>query len=102
MIDEFKVIGVMNKAMLKTLKDKNKDFTKNEKIKEFLEDESCFFKIDKTKALRILQYVGVKQDQLENVYEKLTTPNKYYDLVNKGIIDIDDQKLVVKYKNYRL
>ena len=101
-MDEFKVIVVMNEAMLKTLKDKNENYDKNLKIKEYLNDEAFFFKIDKLNALKILKCVGVKQDQLENVYEKLTSPNMFYDLINKGKINNNDENLVVKYKNYRV
>lgn len=46
-MDEFVVIKVMNEAMLRLKKSKNEDSTKNEKIKEFLQDEAIFFKIRK-------------------------------------------------------
>ena len=60
-MDEFKVIVVMNEAMLKLLKDKNFNYEENLKIKEYLEDETIFFKIDKVKAYNILQKVSIKQ-----------------------------------------
>ena len=70
----------MNEAMLKLLKDRNKDFQENLKIREYLKDEAIFFKITKTTAYAILKNVGVKEKQLENVYKKLTSPNMFYDL----------------------
>lgn len=99
-MDEFKVIVVMNEAMLKLLKDKNADYNKNLKIKKYLEDEALFFKIDKLNAYKILQIVGVKQEQLENVYKKLTSENVFYDLLNRGKIKADDENIVVKYNIY--
>ena len=57
-MNEFKVIVVMNEAMLKLLKDKNANYDKNSKIKKFLEDEAFFFKINKSQAYELLQNVG--------------------------------------------
>ncbi len=100
-VDEFKVIDVMNEAMLKLLKDKKKNYEKNLKIKEYLKDEAFFFKINKLNAYTILQNVGVKQEQMEAVYKKLISPNIFYDLLNKGKIKEDDENLIIKYKIYR-
>lgn len=100
-MDEFKVIVVMNEAMLKLLKDKNANYEKNLKIKEYLKDKAFFFKIDKLNSYKVLQNVGVKQEQLENVYKKLISPNAFYNLLNRGIINEDDQDLVIKYETYR-
>lgn len=99
-MDEFKVIVVMNEAMLKLLKDKNNNYEENLKIKKILEDETIFFKIDKLKAQTILQNVGVRQENIEDVYKKLTSPSVFYDLLNKGKININDNNLVVKYNTY--
>lgn len=100
MVDQFKVIAVMNEAMLKLLKDKNANYDKNLKIQKSLEDESIFFKIDKLTAYEILKNVGVRNESLESVYTKLTSPNIFYDLLNKGKIDPDDSTLIVKYDTY--
>ena len=91
----------MNEAMLELLKEKGGNFEENLKIKEYLQDEAFFFKIDKEKAYQILKSVGVKDNQLENVYKKLISPNMFYDLLNKGKIDIEDKNLIIKYKTYR-
>lgn len=100
-MDEFKIIDVMNEAMLKLLKDKNKNYEKNLKIREYLKDKAIFFKINKPTAYAILKNVGVKEEQLENVYKKLTSPNMFYDLLNKGKIKTDDENLIIKYQTYR-
>ncbi len=99
-MNEFKVIDVMNQAMLNLLKDKNKNYEKNVKIKEYLKDEAFFFKINKINAFKILQNVGVKQEQLEDVYKKLISRDMFYDLLNRGKIKADDENLIIKYKIY--
>ena len=90
----------MNEAMLRTLKSKNENYKTNEKIKEYLKDEALFFKIEKTRALKILETVGVKQEKLEEIYKKLTSPDMFYNLLNNGIIKCDDN-LNVRYNIYR-
>ena len=99
-MDEFKIIIVMNEAMLRTLKNKNANYEENLRIKKYLEDESIFFKINKSNAYKILQKVGVKQDKLDDVYKKLISKNVYYDLLNKGKINPHDDNLIVKYDEY--
>ena len=101
-MNEFKVIVIMNEATLEILKKKNFDYSLNQKIKKYLKDESCFFKINKQTAYKILKVVGVKQEQIENVYKKLIAPDMYYDLLNKGKISTEDNNIIIKYDNYRL
>lgn len=100
-MNEFKVIVVMNNAMIEVLKDKQANYEQNLKIKQYLEDESIFFKISKSNAIKILQNVGVKQDKLEDVYEKLISPNIFYELLNRGKLKINDENLIIKYNMYR-
>lgn len=99
-MDEFKVIAVMNEAMLKLLKDKKANYDINLKIKEVLKDEAIFFKIKKESACNILQNVGIKAEQIENVYEKLISPMIFYDLLHRGKINAEDKNLIIKYKIY--
>ena len=99
-MNEFKVIEIMNEAMLKLLKDKNTDYNENLKIRKYLEDEAIFFKINKLDGYKILKKVGVKQENLEKVYNKLTSPNVFYDLLSKGKIKKGDTSLVIKYDTY--
>lgn len=99
-MDEFKVILVMNEAKMEVLKDKNKNYEEHLKIGEYLKDEAFFFKIDKTRAYEIIQTVGVKQDKVDEVYNKLIMPQKFYELVNRGIIKANDENLIVKYDSF--
>ena len=99
-MDEFKVIVVMNEAMLRFLKNKNANYEENLKIKKYLDDETIFFKISKEDAYKILQNVGVKQEMLESVYKKLIAPNVFYDLLNTGKIKADDDNIIIKYNVY--
>lgn len=101
-MNELRIIDVMNEAMLKVLKEKNADYEKNLMIKNLLKDEAVFFKIDKSKAYEILKNVGVKQEQLENVYKKLISSDVFYVLLNRKIIKKDDKNILIKYTIYRL
>ena len=96
-MDKFVIIKIMNEAMMRLKMSKNEDYEKNKKIKEFLEDEALFFKIKKEHAIKLLISVGVKEENLEETYQKLTEKNTYDNLIKKGIIDIEDNNLVVKY-----
>jgi len=42
-MDEFKVIMVMNEAMMELLKDKKRNYDNNKRIAEYLKDEAFFF-----------------------------------------------------------
>lgn len=99
-MDEFRIISVMNEAMLKLLEHKNANCEDNLKIRKYLEDKAIFFKIDKLNAYEILKKVGVKQDKLEEVYKKLTSSEIFYDLLNKGKIRVDDENIIIKYDVY--
>ena len=98
MLNEFKVVVVMNEAMIRMLRTKNKDCSVNIQIKELLKDEAIFFKIKKSKALEILKNIGVREEQYESVYKKLISSNIYYDLLRKKIINENDDSLLIKYE----
>ena len=100
-MNEFKVIEVMNRAKIEVLKDKKEDYSLNQKIQEYLKDETLFFRINKEKAYKILQTIGVKKELLEEVYKKLINQDVYYDLLNRGKIKDGDESVIVKYKVYR-
>ena len=76
---------------------KNENCEKNEKIKNFLEDEALFFKIKKKTAIKVLINVGVNEEKLEETYQKLTEKNIYDNLIRKGKIDPKNDTLIVKY-----
>lgn len=96
-MDEFIVIKVMNEAMLKLKKNKNEDCKKNEELKKYLEDEALFFKIKKVYAIEILNSVGVAEDKLEEIYQKLINKKMYDKLVKNGKINSLDN-LTIKYE----
>ena len=96
-MDEFKVIMVMNEAMMELLKDKKRNYDNNKRIAEYLKDEAFFFKISKEQAFVVLESVGVKKEKLDQVYKKLIAANVYQKLIKKGKIKADDNNLVVKY-----
>lgn len=100
-MNEFIIIDVMNEAMINVLKEKNVDCSQNLKIAEQLKDKALFFKINKEEAFSILLNVGIKKEKLEDAYSKLISTEVFYDLVNKGIIDINDNTLKIKYNLYR-
>ena len=101
-MNQIEIINIMNEAMIKFLKEKNMDYSANVEIRENLKDEAYFFKIDKIKAYKILEIIGVKKSQLEEVYKKLISPNRFYELVQKGKIKYDDTNIIVKYNDYRI
>ncbi len=101
-MNEFKIIVVMNEAMIKFLKEKDMDCSLNEKIEKKLQDEALFFKVSKINAYKILNAVGVKEENLENVYKKLTSSDIFYELVQKGKIGYNDENLIIKYNDYRI
>ena len=100
-MNDLKIIEVMNRAKIEVLKDKKEDYSLNQKIQEYLKDETLFFRINKEKAYKILQTIGVKKELLEEVYKKLINQDVYYDLLNRGKIKDDDESVIVKYKVYR-
>lgn len=95
-MDEFIVIKVMNEAMLRLKDSKNEDSSFNEKIKEYLQDEAFFFKINKENAFKVLIGVGVLDEKLEETYQKLIPKSTYDRLLQKGVIKTTDN-LTVKY-----
>ena len=101
MINEFIVIDVMNEAMIKTLGQKKANYEENLRIREYLKDEAFFFKINKENAYKVLKNVGVKNENLEKVYKKLISPDTFFQLINKGKIDKNNNSLVVKYDDFK-
>ena len=97
MINEFIVIDVMNEAMIRTLSQKKENCEENLKIRQYLADD----KIEKEKALQILRNVGIKEENISNVYNKLISQSMYYELLNNGKINNNDSDLIIKYENIK-
>ena len=96
-MDKFTIIKIMNEAMIRLKISKKQDYKRNETIREFLEDEALFFKIKKETAIKVLTSVGVKEEKLEETYQKLIEKNVYDNLIRKGKINPKDDKLIIKY-----
>lgn len=98
-MNEFIVVDVMNEAMIELLQEKNENCEKNLLIREYLKDKAIFFKLDRQKVFKILQTVGVKDDQLNKTYLKLTSKQMFDSLLNNNLIKTDDKNLVINYTN---
>ena len=99
-MNEFRIIKIKNETTLEILKENKADYALNEKIQNYLQDEAIFFKISKQNAMKILEAVGVKKEELERTYQKLIEAQIYYELVKRGKIKPEDKNVVIKYKNY--
>ena len=90
-------IKLMNETTILYLKKIGKNTRRNEIINKILEDESCFFKINKIDAYIILKDIGVSEKKLDEVYSELISKNNYYDLQNRGIIKKNDEDIIIRY-----
>ena len=90
-MDEFKVIMVMNEAMMELLKDKKRNYDNNKRIAEYLKDEAFFFKISKEQAFVVLESVGVKKEKLDQ-YVNMLNVSKIAELMNSNNQNNKDNK----------
>lgn len=93
-------LRIMNDTMIVYLKKVGKNCKRNEIIKKILEDEACFFKMDKIDAYIILEDIGVSDEQMEVIYSNLISTDSFYNLVHSKKIDANDEELKVKHKIY--
>lgn len=93
-------LKIMNDAMILYLKKVGMNCKRNEIIKKILEDEACFFKMDKNDAYIILQDIGIGDEQMEVIYSNLISTDSFYNLVNSKKIDANDEELKIKHKIY--
>lgn len=92
-------IRLMNETQILYLKKAGKNYKRNEIIKQILEDEACFFKIDKGDAEMILKDIGVSSKKINEIYEKLISKDEYYGLKIAGKIDENDNEIMIKYES---
>lgn len=59
-------LKLMNEAMVKYLESKEINNRRNVIIQDILDDEACFFKMNKSDALTILADIGVRTKQIRN------------------------------------
>lgn len=95
-----KELELMNLTQINYLKKLNLDTSRNEIISKILEDRACFFKIEKEDAFLILKDIGIKDSEVNNMYNNLVSSKEYYELQNEGIIDETDNEIKIKYDKY--
>ena len=90
-------VKLMNETTILYLKKLGKSTKRNEIVNNILEDEACFFKINKNDAYIILKDIGVSESNLDEVYSELISKNNYYDLQNRGIINKNSEDIIIRY-----
>ena len=83
-LSELRLINDSNILYLKKI---NRSYKRNEIIKNILNDETCFFKINKNDAYMILQDIGILDNQIDNVYQNLISSDEFYNLYKCKKID---------------
>lgn len=91
-------IRLMNETRIRYLKKINKDTYRNQIINKILEDEACFFKMEKEDTLILLEDIGISKDNIESIYNDLISKNRYYELEQKGNINNKDKEILIKYE----
>lgn len=77
------------------IKDKQQAMGENldkiDNVINFLSDEQCFYKIDIYSAVPLLLYLGVKEEDVKDVYFDLIKPDNYkLNNLVRPAIDIED------------
>lgn len=98
-VNIFECLNIMNETNINYKIEKKLDCTFDIEIRDMLKDEAVFFKIQKEKAYQMLQYMGIKNEFIDNTYEKLISPEIFYNLLYYKKIDINDKNLLIKYPN---
>lgn len=96
-LSELRLINDSNILYLKKI---NRSYKRNEIIKNILNDETCFFKMNKNDAYMILKDIGILDDQINNIYRKLISSDEFYNLYECKKIDLNDEELLIKYPIY--
>ena len=98
MTTAFDEVKLLNKTQMIYLQSIGRNNKINCIIDEVLKDEACFFKMDKSVAIRLLQNLNLSKERIDELYTELISKDLFMDLYNKKIIDINDNKLVIKYE----
>ena len=96
-LEELKIINDANILYLKKI---NKNCQRNEVIKKILEDETCFFKMNKEDACLVLKEIGISEDELDSIYNKLASSDEYHRLIECNKINANDEEILIKYPTY--
>ncbi len=93
-LSELRLINDSNIIYLKKI---NRSYKRNEIIKNILNDETCFFKMNKNDAYMILKDIGILDNQIDTIYQKLISSDEFYNLYNCKKIDLNDEELIIQY-----
>ena len=96
-LNELKLINDSNILYLKKL---NRSYKINEIIKDILEDETCFFKMNQNDAYIILKDIGILSDQIDSIYQNLISSDEFYRLFKEKKLDLNDEEILIKYPTY--
>lgn len=96
-LNELRLINDSNILYLKKI---NRNYKRNEIIKNILNDEICFFKMNKNDAYMILKDIGILDNEIDNIYQKLISPDEFYNLYKCKKIDLNDEEILIKYPIY--
>lgn len=100
-MDVLKNLMIMNEATIIYKKELGEDSNENKKIKEMLEDEACFFKLDKNIAFKVIEKIGIAKEKVEEVYNEVISKRVFYKLINDGKLNENDDNLKIKYEVYK-
>ena len=59
------------------LEQNGEDLSKVNNVLSFLKDDMCFFKVDINLSIPILLYLGVKEEEVKDVYFQLISANNF-------------------------
>ena len=96
-LSELRLINDSNILYLKKI---NRSYKRNEIVKNILDDEACFFKMNKNDAYIILQEIGILGEQIDIIYQKLISSDEFYKLFKSKKIDLNDKDILIKYPIY--
>ncbi len=96
-LSELRLINDSNILYLKKI---NKSYKRNEIIKNILNDETCFFKMNKNDAYMVLQDIGILDNQIDTIYKKLISSDEFYNLYKYKKIDLNNKEILIKYPIY--
>ena len=92
-----KELQLMNQTRLNYNKSQNCDYSNNVVVGKILEDEACFFKMNKDDALKILSICGVANSVAPQTYDELTSFKNFKSLVAVSKVRFGDPELMIKY-----
>lgn len=100
-MDVLKNLMIMNEATIIYKEELGEDSNENKKIKEILEDEACFFKLDKNIAFKVIEKIGIAREKVEEVYNEVISKRVFYKLINDCKLNENDDNLKIKYEVYK-